>query len=62
MVLHEINRLHQENKIPIIEGGSGFYLNYLLTGSKQPYSDEEWNKASELAENFVKTKKDSTSM
>jgi len=49
MVLNEISRIHNNGHTPIIEGGSGFYLNYLLTSSNHMYDDAEWNKAAEEA-------------
>jgi tRNA A37 N6-isopentenylltransferase MiaA len=44
MVIDCIQELHAKNITPIIEGGSGFYLRYLLTSSDCLYNEEIWNK------------------
>lgn len=49
MVLNEISRIHNNDRTPIIEGGSGFYLNYLLTSSDHMYDDAKWDQATEEA-------------
>jgi len=49
MVLNEISRIHKNGCTPIIEGGSGFYLNYLLTSSDHMYDEAKWDGATEEA-------------
>ena len=53
MVLQKIDEIHQQNKIPIIEGGSGFYLNFLLTSNDLLFDEEKWNKSYETARAII---------
>jgi len=49
MVIERIQEIHEKGKIPIIEGGSGFYLNFLLTSDDIMFDDEVWKSAMEKA-------------
>jgi len=53
MVLQEVHRLLNQNMIPIIEGGSGFYLNYLLNSDDHAYEQEKWESAEKEAQKIV---------
>ena len=53
MVLQKIDEIHKKNKIPIIEGGSGFYLNFLLTSNDLFFEEEKWKKAHETAREII---------
>lgn len=53
MVKEKIDELHSLGKIPIIEGGSCFYLNYLLTATNDPYDEKEWENAEIEAFNLI---------
>ena len=56
-MLKKIDELTEANKVPIIEGGSGFYLNYLLTGNNQLYDDTDWDMAEIKAKRILADKK-----
>ena len=53
MVVKKINQLCDSNKVPIIEGGSGFYLKYLLTGNNDLYDNNAWADAEIKAKNII---------
>jgi len=58
MVLEKMEEIYSKGKIPIIEGGSGFYLNYFLTSTDSLHDEKIWNKATEEAQTIVKELRD----
>lgn len=52
-----IKNIWSQNKIPILEGGCGFYLKMILTGGSQKFSDEEekeYKKFSRIAKEIIR--------
>lgn len=58
LVLERIESVVAKGKTPIIEGGSGFYLNYLLTSSNNEFDPETWERATQEARRMMKGFKD----
>jgi tRNA dimethylallyltransferase len=59
--MNVIKDLTSRNKIPVIEGGSGFYIKSLLTGNTHKRSEKdvgEYNKATQIARDIINYDKD----